>query len=79
MKRRVEINEIGYRVGASHPNAKLTNEQVEQLIDDRGPGHAPLMSLQQLADKWEMSKSGVKGIIDGNRRCQLSTWKEIDA
>lgn len=79
MKRRVEINERGYRVGEGHTNAKLTNEQVVQLIEDRGPDHAPLMSLQQLATKWGMSKSGVKGIIDGNRRCQLSTWKEIDA
>lgn len=79
MKRRVQVNEIGYRVGESHPNAKLTDDQVEQLILDRGPDHSPHMSLQQLANKWGMSKSGVKGIIDGNRRCQLSTWREIDA
>lgn len=78
MKRPIRVNERGYRVGQDHPNSKLTDAQVEQLIRDRGPDHAPLMSLQQLANKWGMSKSGVKGIIDGNRRCHISICKYVE-
>lgn len=79
MKRRVMVNEKGYRVGQSHPNAKLTDEQIEQLMRDRGPDDAPTMSLSQLGKRYGLSKSGVKGIIDGTRRGQFGWWKLIDA
>lgn len=79
MKRRVYFNEIGYRVGESHHNAKLTDIEVDALIRDRGPEDAPTMSLSQLAKRYGLSKSGVKGILDGNRRGQLKTfWKDVE-
>ena len=72
ISRGVRVNERGQRIGESHPNAVLTDADVERLIADRGPEGAPaLMTLRELAVKWGMSKSGVKGIIDGRRRGQV--------
>jgi hypothetical protein len=67
----VHTNERGLRIGESHPRAKLTDKEVEQLIADRGPEDAPLMSLSALAARYGMSKSGVKGILDGKARGQI--------
>ena len=68
----VRINERGLRIGDSHPAAKLTDEEVEQLFLEWGGGKASGgMSLGALAKKWGMSKSGVKGILDGRRRGQI--------
>ena len=66
----IATNDRGYRIGQDHPNSKLTNIEVDALIRDRGPEDAPTMSLSQLAKLYGLSKSGVKGIIDGNRRGQ---------
>jgi len=66
----IATNERGYRVGQDHHNAKLTDIEVDALIRDRGPEDAPTMSLSQLAKRYGLSKSGVKGILDGNRRGQ---------
>lgn len=66
----VSTNEKGYRVGQDHPNSKLTDVEVASLIRDRGPEDNPTMSLSELAKLYGLSKSGVKGIVDGNRRCQ---------
>lgn len=78
MKRMVRVNENGKRIGQYHPNAKLTDEQIEQLIIDRGPVDAPSMTLSELGRKWGLSKSGVKGILDGRNRGQLGWWVEMD-
>lgn len=67
----VRVNERGLRIGESHPAAKLSDAEVELLLADRGPDDAPLMSLSALARKWGLSKSGVKGIVDGSRRGQI--------
>lgn len=69
--RMVRVNERGLRIGESHPRAKLTDKEVEQLIAERGPEDKPAMSLSALARRWGMSKSGVKGIIDGRARGQI--------
>lgn len=63
----VRINERGRRIGQSHHRAVLTDREVDLLLDDRDAG----MSLAALARKWRMSKSGVKGIVDGRRRGQV--------
>jgi hypothetical protein len=64
---KIRVNERGLRIGESHPGAKLLDAEVEQLLKDREGG----MSLGALAKKWGLSKSGVKGIVDGNRRGQI--------
>lgn len=71
MKRSIRVNDRGMRIGEGHHMAKLTDAEVDQLIRDRGPADAPTMSLARLARKWGLSKSGVKGIIDGRRRGQI--------
>ena len=68
MKSLVRVNEPGMRIGESHHKAKLTDNDVRRLLDDR---HVGGMSLQAIADKWGMSKSGVKMIVDGSRRGQV--------
>jgi len=72
LKTNVRVNEKGLRIGDSHPAAKLSDEEIEQLFSDWGGGKAKGgMSLGALAKKWGMSKSGVKGILDGRRRGQI--------
>lgn len=75
----IATNEKGYRIGQDHPNAKLTDIEVAALIRDRGPEGAPTMSLAKLADKYGMSKSGVKGIVDANRRSQAQRLVKKEA
>jgi len=77
-KQYIATNENGYRIGQDHPNAKLTDIEVAALIRDRGPDDAPTMSLSQLAKRYGLSKSGVKGIIDGNRRGQAQRLVKKD-
>lgn len=67
----VRVNERGIRIGESHPRAKLSDADVEQLLADRGPAEAPRMSLKALALKYGLSKSGVKAIVDGRSRGQI--------
>lgn len=63
----VRVNELGRRIGESHPRAVLTDAQVEQLLEQRVAG----ASLAALARRWGISKSGVKGLVDGSRRGQV--------
>lgn len=66
MKRTVGVNELGLRVGEDHVNARLTNHEVDLLLELRAQG----WSYQQLADKFDLSKSGVRKICKGVNRCQ---------
>ena len=68
---KVQINDLGIRIGEGHPRAKLTDAECEQLIQDRGPEHAPVMSYSQLAAKWGISKPSVRDILKGRRRGQI--------
>lgn len=66
----ITVNENGMRVGQSHPNAVLSDVEVESLILDRGPDDAPTMSYRELALKWGCSKSTVRDYLTGRRRAQ---------
>lgn len=68
MKITVAVNERGQRVGDSHPKAKLTNGEVDLLLMLRDEN----WSYAQLADKFEISKSGVRRICKGTARCQAA-------
>lgn len=63
----IQVNEKGLRIGESHPNAKLSDAEIQELLDDRAAG----LSLSMLAQKWGISKSGAKAIVDGTRRGQV--------
>ena len=45
----------------------MSDAEVDELLADKQAG----MSLAALARKWGLSKSGVKGIVDGKRRAQI--------
>ncbi len=67
MKTWVRVNEDGRRIGESHPLAVLSDVEVEALLAERDAG----ATLSELARRWGLSKSGVKGIVDGRRRGQV--------
>lgn len=71
MRRMIGVNDLGLRIGEDHANAKLTNTEVELLLElwDEGRG----MSYRQLASKFDLSKSGVRKICKGQTRCQRAT------
>lgn len=71
MRRTVGVNEDGRRVGEDHVNAKLTNSEVDLLLTlwDEGNG----LSYRQLAEKFDISKSGARKICKGQNRCQRAT------
>lgn len=68
MKRIIGVNERGRRVGEDHVNARLTNQEVDLLLElwDDGNG----MSYRQLGEKFDISKSGARKICKGQNRCQ---------
>lgn len=73
-KKTVAVNERGLRVGEDHQNAKLTNEEVDRLLELRDEG----LSYRQLARIFEISKSGARQICKGYRRSQTATnWKTV--
>jgi predicted transcriptional regulator len=71
--RRVAFNEKGRRVGDSHPMAKLTDHEVELVLSLIDGG----MTVRQVADKFEVSKSCIWHIITGRRRCQIVTKVKV--
>lgn len=76
MKRTVAINERGLRIGQDHQNAKLTDREVELLLELRDQG----WTYRQLAEKFEVSKSAVRWYCIGGRRCQTPiAWKVLRA
>ncbi len=67
MQRTVATNEAGLRIGEEHPNAKLTDAEVEiirQLHEEDG------LSYKSLAEKFEISKGAVAKICRYERRAQ---------
>lgn len=64
----VAVNEIGRRIGHDHHRAKLTNGEVELIIELRESG----MSYLQIAKKFEVGKSTVRDIVKARRRAQYA-------
>ena len=62
-------------MGEYHHNAKLTNAEVDKLLDLREQG----WGYRRLAATFEIAKSTVRGYCAGRERCQLPThWKVIE-
>lgn len=67
MQKTVAVNDAGLRIGEGHPNAKLTDAEVERirsLHEDDG------MSYDTLAEKFEVSKWAIGRICRYERRAQ---------
>lgn len=73
--REVAVNEAGLRIGEDHPNAKLTNAEVElirSLHEDDG------MSYEAIAEKFDVSKWAIGRICRYERRAQITVrWKKL--
>lgn len=71
----VAVNEQGMRIGESHPNADLTDHEVDlirELREKDGMGYA------QLAAKFEVSKSTIQMICTYQRRAvTIARWKVL--
>lgn len=65
--RLVQVNDTGQRVNESHPNAELTDHEVQLLLQLRDEG----FSYAWLATKFEISKSQAGRICRGEQRAQI--------
>jgi hypothetical protein len=68
----VTLNELGRRIGESHPRSKLTDHEVDLVISLIDPPEGEKrLSYAQVAAKLEVSKSCIAHIGAGRRRCQV--------
>jgi hypothetical protein len=65
----VAINELGRRIGQDHHRAKLTNGEVEMLIQMHEEG----IGYRRLAIMFDVSPSAVRYIVKGRIRAQYPT------
>ena len=65
-KRMVPVNAKGYRLGEDHHRAKLSNYDVELLLNLADEG----FSQAWLAEKFEVGRRTVRDILAGRKRCQ---------
>ena len=64
LARTIAVNALGRRVGDSHHNARLTDNEVDALLELHGEG----WGYRKLAAKFEVSKSLVRNICKGRAR-----------
>jgi predicted DNA-binding protein (UPF0251 family) len=70
----VAVNDAGHVVGESHPNAKLTDHDVDLIFELREEG----LSLGRIAKAMEVHKNTVQKILDGTRRGHVvTTWRRV--
>ena len=67
MQKTVAVNDAGLRIGEDHPNAKLTDAEVERIRSLHEDG----MSYEALAEKFEVSKWAIGRICRYERRGQF--------
>lgn len=74
MQKTVAVNDAGLRIGEDHPNAKLTDAEVELIRQLHEEG----VSYETLARKFEVSKWAVGRICRYERRAQTpATFKKV--
>lgn len=64
--RMINRNCKGYRIGESHPRARLTNADVELIFELRGEE----LSITEIAEKMECGRTTVYKIVTGKMRGQ---------
>lgn len=69
MQKTVAVNDAGLRVGEDHPNAKLTDAEVERI---RELHEVEGLSYSVLAEKFEQSKGAIAKICKYERRAQTA-------
>lgn len=74
MKKLIAVNERGLRIGEDSGQAKLTNAEVQRLLELRDEG----LSYRKLSTIFEISKSHARYICKGRWRCQVAVrWKTV--
>lgn len=76
----VGFNDIGRRVGQSHPQAVLTDNDVElmrKLFEAYPRGHPNHWSLGQLAAKFEVPKQTVARIVRYENRIEAAVYRKV--
>lgn len=72
----VAVNDRGRRIGQDHPNAKLTDADVE-LIRDLHESEG--LSYSALAEKFGVSKMAICYIVKCRRRDQAAAdWRRVN-
>lgn len=87
---RVAYNDDGRRVGATHHRARLTEEQIDFILEksDEGMGYRRIAALFPVTapdpdtgrDRpcWHPAWTTVRDVIKGNTRCQtIAKWRWI--
>lgn len=71
----VGVSDQGYRVGQYHPRAKLSDHEVDlirELYEEHG------LSMQEIADKFEVAKSTVQDIVTYRKRATAPVgWRKV--
>lgn len=67
MKKTLAFNRNGNRIGENHPLAKLLDREIDQVLELLDE---PDITLQEVADKFGVSKACIWKIKTGRRRCQ---------
>jgi len=74
MRRVVAVNEKNQPIGEDHPSAKLTDHEVDLLIEM----HEDNVGYRKLSQMFEISKSQVRNICKGIKRAQTPHgWKTV--
>lgn len=70
------VNDRGYAIGESHARAKLTDSDIELILELREAGLSYSKIAKKFDDDVTVSKSHVRWICLGKRRGQVPTdWK----
>lgn len=71
----VPVNDRGARIGEKHWNAKLSDQQIEEIRDLHEDEN---ISYGQLAKRFNTSKEAIAKICRYERRAQVpANWKKI--
>jgi hypothetical protein len=77
----VPVNERGLRIGEDHQHAKLTNREIDMLLELREQLDAQgkhLWGYKRLAKKFDISPSHARYVCKGHSRCQSAhAFKKI--
>jgi hypothetical protein len=68
--RLVAVNDAGYPVGEDHHRAKLTNHDVDLILELR---EVHKLSYGVIAQKFEVGKAAIQKICNGQTRSQFPT------
>ncbi len=75
MQKTVAVNERGKQIGEDHPNAKLTDRDIDLI---RHLHEKDGLSYATLAEKFEVNKSAIAKICRYERRAQsASRFKKV--